>query len=122
MAKKTTKKIYSISNTETEVVLKITKDYLFNEDGEKVSITVDSTGGISVDGIEAGSEEFTLEEFVDLVDCGGLTYDEPLYLGDSEVHTTTDKSGKILSIRICNETITKDDALELMKKLKWIKF
>lgn len=121
MAKIKTTKFYTISGTDDDYVLKITKKSCYNEDGDKVNIILESNGIICVTGLEAGSQEYTLEEFFDYVEGDNLTFDEPLYLGNEEVKTITNKSGKIIAIQIGAETIDKEEALELMKKINWIK-
>ncbi len=121
MAKKITNKFYRISNTDKDTVIRITKSECYNEDGDKVKITLQSYGVIVIAGEEAGSEEYTLEEFFDYVDGNNLTFEQSLYCKDYEVHKITDKSGNIISVEIGCEKFTKKEALELMKKLKWIK-
>lgn len=120
MAKIKTTKFYTISYTDDDYILTITKKSCYNEDGDKVNIILESNGIICVTGLEAGSEEMTLEEFFDYVEADNLTFDEPLYLGNEEVNRITNKSGEVTAIKIGSETIDKDEVLELMKQLNWI--
>lgn len=118
MAKK--KEFYSISSTDKDYVIKITKSKCYNEDGDKVQIILQSDGIIVVEGEEAGQEEYTLEEFIDCIDGNNLTFEAPLYFGNEEVNKITDKSGNVISVEIGCEKFTRSEALDLMKKLNWM--
>lgn len=117
------KKFYSIKETKTDWVVRITKSefYSSDPDGDNIpmTITIDSDGEIRLQG-ESKDESYTLEEFIDMVDDGDLTFEKPLFFADEKVGKHIVK-GKVTSVSIGCETYTKEEVIELVKELGWDK-
>ena len=114
-------KLYKVTETKTDWVIKITKSEFFDNEGIKCTARVSGNGVIIIKGEASSEEEFSPEEFIDMVDSDEFTFIEPLFAGSEEVTPIMDKSGNVTSIDVGCTSINKADALKLMKTLKWIK-